>query len=64
MLVRDDIDAWVKALLAELVPAAKPSVLFVCVHNASRSQMAAVYLEHLSGGGSRSARPDPNPPTP
>lgn len=29
----------------------KPSVLFVCVHNAGRSQMAAAYLTHLSGGG-------------
>jgi arsenate reductase (thioredoxin) len=29
----------------------KPSVLFVCVHNAGRSQMAAAYLEHLSDGG-------------
>ena len=28
----------------------KPSVLFVCVHNAGRSQMAAGYLGHLSGG--------------
>ncbi|WP_353357979.1 arsenate reductase ArsC [Intrasporangium sp. DVR] len=28
----------------------KPSVLFVCVHNAGRSQMAAAYLEHLSAG--------------
>jgi protein-tyrosine-phosphatase len=28
----------------------KPSVLFVCVHNAGRSQMAAAYLDHLSGG--------------
>ncbi|HYN29132.1 MAG TPA: arsenate reductase ArsC [Dermatophilaceae bacterium] len=27
-----------------------PSVLFVCVHNAGRSQMAAAWLEHLSGG--------------
>jgi protein-tyrosine-phosphatase len=27
----------------------KPSVLFVCVHNAGRSQMAAGYLNHLSG---------------
>jgi arsenate reductase (thioredoxin) len=25
-------------------------VLFVCVHNAGRSQMAAAYLSHLSGG--------------
>lgn len=29
----------------------KPSVLFVCVHNAGRSQMAAAFLTHLSGGG-------------
>ena len=28
----------------------KPSVLFVCVHNAGRSQMAAAYLTRLSGG--------------
>ncbi len=28
----------------------KPSVLFVCVHNAGRSQMAAGWLRHLSGG--------------
>ena len=28
----------------------KPSVLFVCVHNAGRSQMAAGYLRHLGGG--------------
>lgn len=27
----------------------KPSVLFVCVHNAGRSQMAAAYLRHLAG---------------
>jgi len=29
---------------------AKPSVLFVCIHNAGRSQMAAAYLQHLSAG--------------
>jgi arsenate reductase (thioredoxin) len=28
----------------------KPSVLFVCVHNAGRSQMAAGYLKQLSRG--------------
>ena len=28
----------------------KPSVLFVCVHNAGRSQMAAGYLRHLAAG--------------
>lgn len=27
----------------------RPVVLFVCVHNAGRSQMAAGYLEHLAG---------------
>src|SRR5215218_7833048 len=27
----------------------KPSVLFVCVHNAGRSQMAARWLQHLAG---------------
>lgn len=27
----------------------KPSVLFVCVHNAGRSQMAAALLRHLAG---------------
>lgn len=29
---------------------ARPSVLFVCVHNAGRSQMASGWLAHLSGG--------------
>lgn len=28
----------------------RPSVLFVCVHNAGRSQMAAGYLTELAGG--------------
>ena len=28
----------------------KPSVLFVCIHNAGRSQMAAAFLTHLSHG--------------
>ncbi|MBJ7902358.1 arsenate reductase ArsC [Streptomyces sp. DSM 110735] len=32
-------------------PAApRPSVLFVCVHNAGRSQMAAAFLTHLAEG--------------
>ncbi|MFE7325596.1 arsenate reductase ArsC [Streptomyces sp. NPDC057565] len=31
-------------------PAERPSVLFVCVHNAGRSQMAAAFLSHLAGG--------------
>lgn len=48
-LVRDDIDRRVRALLAELTES-RPRVLFVCVHNAGRSQMAAGYLSHLAGG--------------
>ncbi|MEY9963500.1 arsenate reductase [Streptacidiphilus sp. MAP12-16] len=28
----------------------RPSVLFVCVHNAGRSQMASAFLTHLSDG--------------
>jgi arsenate reductase (thioredoxin) len=30
-------------------PGSKPSVLFMCVHNAGRSQMAAGYLRALAG---------------
>ncbi|MFE3991152.1 arsenate reductase ArsC [Streptomyces goshikiensis] len=33
--------------MSDLQP--KPSVLFVCVHNAGRSQMAAGFLTHLAG---------------
>ena len=29
---------------------ARPSVLFVCIHNAGRSQMAAGFLQALAGG--------------
>lgn len=32
-----------------MTDAAKPTVLFVCVHNAGRSQMAAGWLQHLAG---------------
>ncbi|MGD7733289.1 arsenate reductase ArsC [Propionibacteriaceae bacterium G57] len=31
-------------------PTTQPAVMFVCVHNAGRSQMAAAYTTHLSGG--------------
>lgn len=31
------------------VPASTPGVLFLCVHNAGRSQMAAGWLRHLAG---------------
>ncbi|MDT0451067.1 arsenate reductase ArsC [Streptomyces hesseae] len=39
----------------------KPSVLFVCVHNAGRSQMGAAFLAHLGSDGVevRSAGSDP-----
>ena len=30
-----------------------PTVIFLCVHNAGRSQMAAGWLEHLAGPGVR-----------
>jgi arsenate reductase len=41
----------------------KPSVLFVCVHNAGRSQMAAGWLRHLAGDAVevRSAGSAPGP---
>ncbi|MFD1212187.1 arsenate reductase ArsC [Arthrobacter sp. GCM10027362] len=32
------------------IPATRPSVLFVCIGNAGRSQMAAGYLAHLARG--------------
>ena len=35
---------------ARSVMSEKPTVLFVCVHNAGRSQMAAGYLQSLAGG--------------
>ncbi|PFG18567.1 arsenate reductase ArsC [Serinibacter salmoneus] len=35
---------------AETAETGKPSALFVCVHNAGRSQMAAGFLRALSGG--------------
>ena len=49
-IIRDDIDARVGALASELGVEQRPSVMFVCVHNAGRSQMAAAYAHHLSGG--------------
>ncbi|WP_200300978.1 arsenate reductase ArsC [Streptomyces adelaidensis] len=36
--------------MSTLSPSPRPSVLFVCVHNAGRSQMAAAFLTHLAGG--------------
>ncbi|HEY7044493.1 MAG TPA: arsenate reductase ArsC [Nocardioidaceae bacterium] len=50
-----------------MTPTHTPTVLFLCVHNAGRSQMAAGWLRHLGGdrvivysGGSEPAR-DVNP---
>ena len=37
------------AKIEGLEPSDKPSVLFMCVHNAGRSQMAAGWLRHLAG---------------
>jgi acid phosphatase len=37
----------------------KPSVLFVCVHNAGRSQMAQGWLRHLAGDAWARAHLDP-----
>jgi arsenate reductase (thioredoxin) len=34
---------------APTVPPDRPAVLFLCVHNAARSQMAAGWLRHLAG---------------
>lgn len=39
-----------ETITAETPLAQRPSVLFVCVHNAGRSQMAAGFLTALSGG--------------
>ena len=39
-----------------------PEVLFVCVHNAGRSQMAAGLLDKLAEGGSTFAPPAPTRP--
>lgn len=43
----DRLDALASA--SGLVLRATPEVLFVCVHNAGRSQIAAAYLRHLAG---------------
>ena len=33
------------------LPAGRPSIVFLCVHNAGRSQMAAGWARHLGGDG-------------
>ncbi len=50
--LRTDRLASLRAALGEGALAqgiARPSVLFLCVHNAGRSQMAAGFLRHLAG---------------
>ena len=37
------------ATIEGLITTMNPSVLFLCVHNAGRSQMAAGWLQHLAG---------------
>lgn len=37
------------AKLEHLIPGEKPHVVFLCVHNAGRSQMAAGWMRHLAG---------------
>ena len=44
---RDRLKALAK--IEGLSPSDRPSVLFMCVHNAGRSQMAAGWLRHLAG---------------
>ncbi|MCE1177809.1 MAG: arsenate reductase ArsC [Micrococcales bacterium] len=46
--VRDRIEQLAHAAGQQARPV--PELLFVCVHNAGRSQMAAAFAEHLSGG--------------
>ncbi len=46
-LARERLQALAQA--EDTIPAA-PGVLFLCVHNAGRSQMAAGWLRHLAGG--------------
>jgi arsenate reductase (thioredoxin) len=46
---RDRLKALARA--DGLTPSTVPMVLFLCVHNAGRSQMAAGWLRHLGGDG-------------
>ena len=47
-IARERVQALAQA--EGLAPKTQPEVLFVCVHNAGRSQMAAVLTDSLSGG--------------
>ena len=46
---RERLQAIVR--LESTIPSLVPGVLFLCVHNAGRSQMAAGWLRHLAGDG-------------
>ncbi|HEX6302142.1 MAG TPA: arsenate reductase ArsC [Acidimicrobiia bacterium] len=48
-LVRDRLRALIR--LESDAPSWKPSVLFLCIHNAGRSQMAAGWMRHLGAEG-------------
>jgi arsenate reductase (thioredoxin) len=56
---RDRLRALAQA--DEMLPKERPEILYVCVHNAGRSQMAALLTAELSGGrvNVRSAGSDP-----
>ena len=49
-MTADDSAAALSALARLPVVRDRPAVLFLCVHNAGRSQMAAGWLRHLAGG--------------
>ncbi len=46
--IRDEIKTRVEELIAELLPS-KPAVLFVCVKNSGKSQMAAGLMRKIAG---------------
>lgn len=48
-IVRDQLRAVAK--IQHLITSDKPHVVFLCVHNAGRSQMAAAWMQHLAGDG-------------
>ena len=49
-IVTESYNSFADAKVRGFITDAPPSVLFVCVHNAGRSQMAAGWLRHLSKG--------------